>query len=159
MRARPAAAIGRLSPNGPWLGFAADGAGFHLVCSRPGDAIAVSTSAGTSRLSELVAVAIVYFEEALEPPPPEIEATQADLAGLMGWMANQADGGVRRLLHEALDAIDDGLAGDSVVARLSEVRAGFDVDAAEQADAIDLLASRMRDPEGWSAAGEAAPSV
>jgi len=158
MTGRPATAIGRLSTDGPWLGFIADGAGFHLVCSRPGEAMAVSTSAGMGRLSELVAVAMLYFEEALEPPPPELEATHADLAEMMGWMANQTDGGVRRLLREALDAIDDGLAGDSVVARLSEARAGIGPDAAEQADAIDLLETRMRDPEGWSAA-EAAPSV
>ena len=120
--------------------------------------MAISTSGGPKRLSELVALAILYFEEALEPPPPELEATQADLAELMRWMASQTDGNVRRLMREALDAIDDGLAGDSVVARLSEARAGFGPNAAEQADVIDLLETRMRDPDGWSAA-EAAPSV
>jgi len=156
--ARRAAAVGRLRPDGPWVGFAADGAGFHLACSREPRAIALSTSQGTSRLTELVSIAVLYFEEALEPPPPDLEATQADMAELIGWMATQTDGGVSALLREALDAIDDGLAGDSVVARLSEARAGIGPNAAEQADSIDLLEIRMRDPEGWSAAGEAAPS-
>lgn len=158
-KAGRAAAIGRLGPDGPWVGFAADGAGFHLACSRGTGSMAVSKSRGSSRLSELVAVAVLYFEEALEPPPPDLEATQADLAELLGWMAHQTDGGVSALLREALDAIDDGLAGDSVVARLSEVRGGIGPNAAEQADPIDLLETRLRDPEGWSAAGEAAPSV
>jgi hypothetical protein len=155
---RPAA-VGRLTAEGSWVGFLADGGGFHLATSRPGGRVAISNSEGPKRLSELVAVAILYFEEALEPPPPELEATQADLAELMRWMANQTDGSVRTLMREALDAIDDGLAGDSVVARLSEARAGFGLNTAEQADAIDLLETRMRDPGGWSAAAKAAPSV
>ena len=153
------AAVGRLHPDDSWVGFVADGAGFHLACSRHVGSMAVSTSQGSSRLRELVAVAVLYFEEALDPPPPDLEATQADLAELMGWMASQTDGGMSALLREALDAIDDGLAGDSVVARLSEVRAGIGPKADEQADPIDLLETRMRDPEGWSAAREAAPSV
>lgn len=159
MTARPATAVGRLNPNGPWVGFLADVDGFHLATSRPGELVAVSTSSGATRLGELLAVAMVYFEEALEAPPPEMEATQADLAELMRWMANQTDGGVRGLMRGALDAIDDGLAGDAVVVRLSEARAGLGLKTAEQADAIDLLESRMLNPEGWSAAGEAAPSV
>ena len=159
MTPRPAVAVGRINPDDPWLGFVADGAGFHLARSRPGRMMVVSTSGGISRLDELLALAILYYEEALEDPPPEMEATQADLAELLGWMATEAAGAARRLLHEALDAIDDGLAGDSVVARLSEARAGFGPETDEQADAIDLLETRMRDPEGWSAARQAAPSV
>lgn len=159
MMLRPAAAVGRLAPTGPWVGFAADEDGFHLARSRPGGRTAISMSGGSSQLGELAALAILYFEEALEPPPPEIEATQADLAELLSWMAAQADGGARRLLRQALDAIDDGLAGDSVVTRLSEVRAQFGPEMEEQADVIDLLETRMRDPDGWSAVGEAAPSV
>lgn len=159
MTAQPATAVGRLSPNGPWVGFLADADGFRLVTSRAGERIAISTSSGAIRLGELLAVAMLYFEEAVEAPPPEMEATQADLAGLMRWIANQTDGSVHGLLRGALDAIDDGLAGDTVVVRLSEARAGLGLEAAEQADAIDLLESRMRDPDGWSAAGEAAPSA
>ena len=154
-----AAAVGRLSSGGPWVGFIADDDGFHLAASRPDGTVAVSTTAGSARLDELVGVAMVYFEEALDAAPPELEATQADLAELTRWMAGQADGSVGSNLREAVDAIDDGLAGDTVVARLSEVRARLGLKAAEQADAIDLLEIRIRDPEGWSAAGEAAPSV
>ena len=74
-------------------------------------------------------------------------------------MSTQTDGGTRRLLRQALDAIDDGLAGDSVVTRLSEARAQFGPEMEEQEDVIDLLETRMRDPDGWSAVGEAAPSA
>jgi hypothetical protein len=159
MAPRPAAAIGRLRPDGPWVGFVADGAGFHLAASRPEASVAISTLVGSGRLAELLAVAILYFEEAAEPAPPEIEATQADLAELIRWVAAQTDGQVRRVLRDALDAIDDGLTGDTVVARLSEGRAGLGSQTEEQADVIDLLEARMRDSGGWSAAGEAAPSV
>jgi len=103
---------------------------------------------------------IAYFEEALDPPPPELEATQADLAGLLAWIAKaETDAARSRLIGQALDAIDDGLAGDAVVARLSEARRGLGSEANEQADAIDLLAQRVRELGRTSAAGEAAPSV
>ena len=74
-------------------------------------------------------------------------------------MAAETDTGRKQLVREALDAIDDGLAGDAVVARLSEARRGLGRETVEQADAIDLLAQRVKDLRGRSAAGEAAPSV
>jgi hypothetical protein len=160
MPGTPAVAVGRLGPDGPWVGFSADGAGFHLAYARPGEAITVSPARGAARVAELLAAAIVYFEEALDPPPPETEATQADLARLLAWLATtETDAGRGRLVGEALDAIDDGLAGDVVVARLSDARHGLAPDTTEQADVIDLLAKRWSDLGGRSAAGEAAPSV
>jgi hypothetical protein len=159
MPATPVVAIGRIGARGPWVGFVRDAAGFHLAVAQPGEATAVSPARGANRIAELLAVAIVYFEEALDPPPPELEATQADLAELLAWMATETDTGRNQLVREALDAIDDGLAGDAVVARLSEARRWRDGKAIEQADAIDLLAQRVRDLRGRSAAGEAAPSV
>jgi len=159
MPAAPVVAIGRLGPRGPWVGFVRDAAGFHLAVAQPGDGAAVSPVGGANRVAELLAAAIVYFEEALDPPPPELEATQADLAELLEWMATEIDTGRKQLVREALDAIDDGLAGDAVVARLSEARRRLGGKTLEQADAIDLLAQRVKDLRGRSAAGEAAPSV
>jgi len=159
MPAVPLVAIGRIGARGQWVGFVRDAAGFHLAVAQPGEATAVSPARGANRIAELLAVAIVYFEEALDAPPPELEATQADLAELLAWMATETDTGRNQLVREALDAIDDGLAGDAVVARLSEARRGLPEKAIEQADAIDLLAQRVKDLRGRSAAGEAAPSV
>jgi len=155
----PVVAIGRIGPRGPWVGFARDAAGFHLAVAHSGEPTAISPAGGANRIAELLAAAIVYFEEALDPPPPELEATQADLAELLAWMAAETDTGRKQLVREALDAIDDGLAGDAVVARLSEARRGLAGKAVEQADAIDLLAQRVNHLRGRSAAGEAAPSV
>jgi len=159
MPAVPLVAIGRIGARGQWVGFVRDAAGFHLAVAQPGEATAVSPARGANRIAELLAVAIVYFEEALDAPPPELEATQADLAELLAWMATETDTGRNQLVREALDAIDDGLAGDAVVARLSEARRGLPEKAIEQADAIDLLVQRVKDLRGRSAAGEAAPSV
>jgi len=79
----------------------------------------------------------------------------------LAWMAtNEADAARQALIREALDAIDDGLAGDAVVARLGEARRGLaEAGAKEQVDAIDLLSERFRELGGESAADLAAPSV
>jgi len=130
MPAVPLVAIGRIGARGQWVGFVRDAAGFHLAVAQPGEATAVSPARGANRIAELLA-----------------------------WMATETDTGRNQLVREALDAIDDGLAGDAVVARLSEARRGLPEKAIEQADAIDLLAQRVKDLRGRSAAGEAAPSV
>ena len=143
------------------MGFVADGSGFHLAFARNDGGLSISSSLGPSRSAELLTATIAYFEEALDPPPPELEATQADLAGLLAWIAKtETDAVRRRLVHEALDAIDDGLAGDAVVARLGEARRGLTSGRInEQADAVDLLWGRFKELGGESAAGPAAPSV
>jgi hypothetical protein len=162
MAAMPAGpvAVGMLA-SGAWVGFVADGTGFHLAFARPDGGTTVSESLDASRRNELLAATIAYFEEALDPPPPELEATQADLAGLLAWMAKtETDAARRGLVREALDAIDDGLAGDAVVARLGEARRGLAwADTKERADAVDLLVARFRELGGESAADPAAPSV
>jgi hypothetical protein len=153
-----ASAVGRLGSGGPCVGFVADAAGFHLAFAPSADGLAVSRVRGLKRTNELLAASIAYFEEALDPPPPELEATQADLAAVLAWMAKvEADAGRRRLLREALDAIDDGLAADAVVARLSEARRGSPSTNA-QADVVDLLSRRFSELVGL-AADSAAPSV
>ncbi len=139
-------AVGTLSPQGAWIGFARLRDGFHVVCGDADGSPVVSTSRGPGRTDELLMVAIAYYEEALNPPPSEHEATQADLAGLLRWLADaEPDRKRRAALVEALDAIDDGLAADAVVGRLSGARGATDPWAApggapnEQADFADLL--------------------
>lgn len=127
-----ACAIGRTRPAGPWIGFQPTEAGYRFVAG---------TVAGVrSRQADpdlLLALAIAYFEEAFPDPPPEAEATQADLSGLVRHVAAlESDPARRLLLNEAVDAIDDGLAGDAVANRLNAARAGT---ADEQADPVDLL--------------------
>ena len=71
MSSAPAVAIGRLRADGPWLGIVAEEAGFRLAVAFPGSAPVTSRARGTRRIAELLAAAIAYFEEALDPPPPE----------------------------------------------------------------------------------------
>jgi hypothetical protein len=139
-------AVGTLAPQGAWIGFVRLRDGFHVVCGDPDGSRALSTSRGLTRSDELLTVAIAHYEEALNPPPSEHEATQADLAGLLRWLADaEPDPGRRAALVEAVDAIDDGLAADAVVGRLSGARALTESGTAppgasnEQADLVDLL--------------------
>jgi hypothetical protein len=127
-----ASAIGRTRQAGPWIGFQPAGAGYRFL--------AVFDDRVRSREADadvLLALAIAYFEEAFPDPPLEAEATQADLSGLVRHVAEQeSDPARRRLLNEAVDAIDDGLAGDAVANRLNAARPRK---AGEQADPVDLL--------------------
>jgi hypothetical protein len=130
-----ARAIGRWRPGGPWIGFQA-----------AGDAYLLCVGAGDDLLSEvadadvLLALAIAHFEEALEEAPPDLEATHGDLSGLVRFVAaHETDPTRRARLAEAVDAIDDGLAGDAVAVRLAACRR---VAANEQADPVDLLVAR-----------------
>ncbi len=128
-----ACAIGRTGPTGPWIGFVADAAGYHLVVgddhgerSRPADA------------GMLLALAIAYFEEAFEDAPTDREATHEDLSALVRHVAeHEQRGDLRVALAEAVDAIDDGLPGDAVASRLGV--AWSETAADEQADPVDLL--------------------
>jgi hypothetical protein len=127
-------AIGRIHPDGPWIGFQATSAGYRFMVGMPSGA-----RTREADIDLLLAVAIAYFEEAFEGAPPEMEATHEDVSELVRHVAaREADPGRKRLLDEAVDAIDDGLAGDAVASRLSAARP---VTADEQADAVDLLVS------------------
>jgi hypothetical protein len=62
--------------------------------------------------------AMAYFEGESSPPPPELEATQRDVAELLRAMLRGEPGKddpARRALQEALDAVDDGLPADAVL--------------------------------------------
>ena len=135
-------AIGRLRPDGPWVGFAAEAGGYRFVV---GINDALTSSAADSDL--LLALAIAYFTEAFDEAPPEFEATQADLSALVGELTQrETDPETRRLLREALDAIDDGLAGDAVAGRLAAARAP----RTEPTDPIELLRMRATELAGRS---------
>ncbi|HEX5578833.1 MAG TPA: hypothetical protein VFY43_04120, partial [Candidatus Limnocylindria bacterium] len=85
----------------------------------------------------MLALAIAYFEEALEDAPADREATHADLSALVRHVASlEVRPELRVVLDEAVDAIDDGLPGDAVAGRLGVAWAAT---ADEQADPVDLL--------------------
>jgi hypothetical protein len=144
-------AVGSLSaPAAAWVGFARDAGGYRLACGDAAGTVRRSESEGETRTDELLLAAIAYYEEALEPPPVAWEATQADLAGLLRWLASiERDAGRRSILARAVDAIDDGLAGDAVAGRLAEARpvrggvpAGPEEAWGEPDDLAGLLARR-----------------
>jgi hypothetical protein len=130
-------AIGRLEGDGPWVGFVRAAGRYRLAVGRADTS--VQTDAADDAL--LLALAIAYFEDVLEDPPPAIEATHADLSDLVRDVAGRAiDPDGRHLLGEAVDSIDDGLAVDEVLGRLD---AAWRRTAEEQADPLDLLRERV----------------
>jgi hypothetical protein len=111
-----ACAVGRLGPDGPWIGFAPtlDG-GYALVVADA--ARARSAPAGAD---DLLALAIAYFTEELDEAPETFAATHGDIGALVRHVAeHELDDGRRHRLGEAVDAVDDGLAADVVVGRLA----------------------------------------
>lgn len=127
-------AIGRLEPDGPWIGFDQHGGGYRFIVE----------SRGTRHVAPadpdlLLALAIAHFAEAFEGAPQDLEATQADLSALVRHVMDATtDASRRALLTEALDAIDDGLAGDAVASRLALAR-GTQKDRVGSADPVELL--------------------
>lgn len=114
-----ACAVGRLGPDGPWVGFVPtlDDA-YALVCGSLPD--------GPRRLpadtDDLLALVLAYFEESLDPPPDELAATHGDIGALLRHLAeHEPDPARRLLLDEAVDAVDDGLAADTTITRLTRV--------------------------------------
>ncbi len=127
-------AVGRLATDGPWVGLRRSADRWDLVFGDPDGSVAPELPTGKPDRPALVAAAIAYFSEALADPPPAYEATQADLAGLIGWLAEtEPDPQAAARLRDALEAVDDGLPGDVVASRLVAVKAN------EQIDPIDLL--------------------
>lgn len=125
-----ARAVGRLEPGGEWVGFGLRGDAWRYVM---GADDAVLDAPADEDL--LLALAIAHFAEAFTEAPPDIEATQSDLSALVRHLIGaQPDAARRALLEEALDAIDDGLAGDAVAGRLAAARSpgGDRVDPVER---------------------------
>ena len=115
----PACAVGRLEPDGPWIGFAPSlDDGYALTVGGAGE------SGGAHRVPaephDLIALAILYFEDALAEPPEEFAATLGDIGAVVRHAAERVtDAPSRRAFDEAVDAIDDGLAADVVLDRLA----------------------------------------
>ena len=122
-----ACAVGRIGQSGPWVGFA------PTMDDRY--ALVIGGLAGGFRRApadaeDLLALASAYFEETLDEPPEELAATLADIGSLVRHVAeHENDPGRRRLLAEAVDAVDDGLAADVTIGRLGRAL-GDGVDAA-----------------------------
>jgi hypothetical protein len=128
-------AIGRWRAGGAWIGFLAGLDSYRLCVGADGRLLSEEADADA-----LLSLAIAYFEEALEAAPPDLEATHADLSELVRFVAaHETDPARRARLGEAIDAIDDGLAGDAVARRLGACRRGM---KDEQADPVDLLVAR-----------------
>ncbi|MEO7294504.1 MAG: hypothetical protein ABIZ57_00010 [Candidatus Limnocylindria bacterium] len=121
-----ACAVGRIGPDGPWVGFAPTlDDGYALVVGGTADASRRTPAAG----DDLVALATVYFDESLDEPPDDLAATLGDIGALVRHVAeHERDPERRRLLAEAVDAVDDGLAVDVTIARLGRAL-GDGVDA------------------------------
>ena len=133
-------AVGRIGPDGPWIGFARtlDGA-YELVLGTEGAERRVPADR-----DDLVALALTYFEESLDPAPDELAATLGDIGLLVREMAAaELDDGRRSLLEEAVDAVDDGLAEDVTIARLTRALGG-------EADAASRVRRRV---DEWLRAG------
>ena len=140
-----AVAIGRLTARDTWLGLERHGGGWRVVFGEASGERPTRRSATDER--ELVLAAVgAYFEDALDDPPPELEATHQDMAAVIGWLVDSEPEAVRqRRLREGLDAIEDGLAVDEVIARLL---AAGPHDVNEPADWVDRLEDAYRSMSG-----------
>ncbi len=107
--------VGRLGDDGPWLGFAPSLDDGYLLLA----ADRTSTWRAPASAEDLLCLAIAYFEDALGEPPEHLAATHADIGALVRHVAARADAGRAARLAEAVDAIDDGLHGDAVIAALT----------------------------------------
>jgi hypothetical protein len=135
----PACAVGRLGPGGPWVGFAPTlGDGYALVVGTAG-----RTGRSDAEGDDLISLAIAYFEEGLDAAPEELAATHGDIGSLVRHLAAaESRGDVRRRLDEAIDAVDDGLAADVVVGRLTSCLEGGEEPLARlQRRAAEMLGS------------------
>ena len=130
-------AVGRLEADGPWIGFGYRAGAPHVVVG------AADWLRDEPMDQDLVlALAIAYFAGALAEAPPDLEATQSDLSALVRHVIDAEEDSARRaLLGEAMDAIDDGLAGDAVAEKLEAARP----DRVEGVDPVELLSMKARE--------------
>ena len=130
-------AVGRLDADGPWIGFGYRAGAPRLVV---GATDWLRDEPADQDL--MLALAIAYFAGAVAEAPPDLEATQSDLSGLVRHLiGSEADPGRRALLGEAMDAIDDGLAGDAVAEKLEAAR----TDRVEAVDPVEVLSMKARE--------------
>lgn len=115
-RATSVAAIGRIGSSDRWVGLAPTAAGSYDLVIGDGELRRRAADVDT-----LLALAIAYFEDALDEPPDELAATHADIAAAIRHAAVMAKADRSRAdeLAEAVDAVDDGLGADVVISRLT----------------------------------------
>jgi hypothetical protein len=120
----PACVVGRLDRGGPWIGFAPTlDDGYALTVATDGH-----SQRHPARALDLIALAVLYFEDSVEAPPEEMAATHGDIGAIVRHAADRVSEAVTVAASEAVDAIDDGLAADVVIERLQRVL-GDGVDA------------------------------
>jgi hypothetical protein len=112
-----ACAVGRVDAGGPWIGFAPTlEDGYALVVGTD----EVAAAAAPADRDDLIALALAYFADELPGPPEALAATHGDIGALVRHVAGgEPDVELARRLSEAVDAVDDGLAADVVVGRLT----------------------------------------
>ena len=117
-----ACAVGRVGSAGPWVGFAPTiDDGYALVVGGLPD----GTRRSRADADDLLALAAVYFAETLDEPPDEIAATLGDIGSVVRHVAAHDRRAARRgVLAEAVDAVDDGLAADVTLGRLTRALGG-----------------------------------
>ena len=125
-------AIGRIHPDGPWIGFAPTlDDGYALTIASAG-----AVRQADAEPLDLLALAVLYFEDAGEAPPEDLAATHGDIGAIVRHAAERIDDATRRqAADESVDAIDDGLAADVVIERLERA-------VGEEVDALDHLRRR-----------------
>lgn len=128
--------VGRLGDDGPWLGFVPSLDDGYLLVSTDGSA----THRTPAAPDDLLCLAVAYFEDALGPPPEQLAATHGDIGALVRHVAERAAPERRTRLSEAIDAIDDGLAGDAVIAALTRC-------LEPGPDPLERLARRALEPD------------
>jgi len=136
-----ACAVGRIGPDGPWVGFAPTlDDGYALVVG----GLAEGARRATADDDDLLALAAVYFEETLDEPAEDLAATLGDIGSLVRHVAeHETDPDRRRILGEAVDAVDDGLAADVTIARLGRALGdGVDATARIRRRVSELLGRR-----------------
>jgi hypothetical protein len=137
----PACVVGRLDPDGPWIGFAPVlDDGYALTAAIDG-----LHHRSVAQPLDLLALAILYFEDAVDAPPEDAAATHGDIGAIVRHAAERVADAAREAAAEAVDAIDDGLAADVVIERLQRV----------MGDGVDPLAHLRRRVAGL---GEELPS-
>ena len=138
----PACVVGRLDPEGPWIGFA--------PTLDDGYALTVGGDDRLDRLPadpvDLLALAVMYFEDAVEAPVEEMAATHGDIGAIVRHAAERVGAEARASADEAVDAIDDGLAADVVIERLHRA-------LGEEVDAVVHLRRRIAVPSAGESAG------
>jgi hypothetical protein len=131
----PACAIGRLEPDGPWIGVAPTvDDGYALTLGVPDGSLQLAADP-----ADLAALALAWFEESLVEPPEALAATLGDVAAIVRHAAERVtDPDAHRAFDLAVDAIDDGLAADVVIDRLARALG----------DGVDAVAHLRRRTDG-----------